>query len=118
MPTMWLASGFMNNLCGAVSPVNRTGGRGMTIMNKPITLEGFRRGLHNKTVAILVWDEPDPRLERVVAGPWRQLIAANRHHYEKPQVYVDCGWRNHELKRLLAIVEKFAKEGEEDESDA
>ena len=38
-------------------------------------------------------------------------IAANRHHYTDPKVFVRTVWRNPELARLLAIVEKLAEEG-------
>lgn len=38
-------------------------------------------------------------------------IAANRHHYRNPQVFARSLWRNPELERLLAILEKFAEGG-------
>ena len=38
-------------------------------------------------------------------------ISANRHHYCNPQVFARSVWRNPELERLLAILEKFAEDG-------
>lgn len=36
-------------------------------------------------------------------------LKKNGYHYKKGRVYCSHGWRNPELKRLLDIVEKFAK---------
>ena len=41
----------------------------------------------------------------------RQHVERNDYHYKHPVSYAQAaGWRNPELKRLLAIVEKFATE--------
>ena len=40
-------------------------------------------------------------------------IAVNRHHYADPIVFTASIWRNPELERLLAILEKFAEEDAE-----
>lgn len=34
-------------------------------------------------------------------------IKANNYHYKNPKIYVTCGWRNPELRRLLEILNKY-----------
>ena len=44
---------------------------------------------------------------------YEQHMKLNRHNYDgKTEFWVDHIWRNPQLERLLAIVEKFASEGE------